>query len=154
MVYKFSLLKQVAEIKFSITSYRRDIARMLLYLIFVFLFIFIRNLVLLVATENWIINLCFWRSFTLNRFIFVMVVPVKERLLEKNNILLSLIFYDILFRKVREVTYIVAQRFEYCLISKGKNLLLYFLNKTLKGIRVIIHYFSLKMGHVIQFPIS
>lgn len=42
-----------------------------------------------------------------------MVVPVKERLLEKNNILLSLIFYDILFRKVREVTYIVAQRFEY-----------------------------------------
>lgn len=83
-----------------------------------------------------------------------MVVPVKERLLEKNNILLGLIFYDILFRKVREVTYIVAQRFEYCLISKGKNLLLYFLNKTLKGIRVIIHYFSLKMGHVIQFPIS
>lgn len=83
-----------------------------------------------------------------------MVVPVKERLLEKNNILLSLIFYDILFRKVREVTYIVAQRFEYCFISKGKNLLLYFLNKTLKGIRVIIHYFSLKMGHVIQFPIS
>lgn len=49
-----------------------------------------------------------------------MVVPVKERLLEKNNILLSLIFYDILFRKVREVTYIVAQRFEYCLISKEK----------------------------------
>lgn len=80
-----------------------------------------------------------------------MVVPVKERLLEKNNILLSLIFYDILFRKVREVTYIVTQRFEYCLISKGKNLLLYFLNKTLKGIRNYSLFFF-KNGS--RYPVS